>query len=269
MVPPRSPLEAAFRTRCPSSIRSSGRSPAPRSDRTRSSSPPSIAAQIARRLDHRHLHAEADAEIRHVARSRANFAAWILPSVPRSPKPPGTRMPLTSSRNGAGVFVLEDLAFDPFEIDLDIVGDAAMRRAPRSATYRRPSCRIFADNGDGDLAFGIAHALVDEMPAREIRARRAFRCRKRRALRCRGRRRDRRPAPRRCCRRRAPGSRASRTLQNSAILRRSLSRDRPVGAAEKNVGLNADGAQLLHRMLRRLGLELAGARECRAPASDG
>ena len=31
-------------------------------------------------------------------RSRANFTAWILPSVPRSPKPPGTRMPWTFSR---------------------------------------------------------------------------------------------------------------------------------------------------------------------------
>ena len=31
-------------------------------------------------------------------RSRANLAARILPSEPRSPKPPGTRMPLTPSR---------------------------------------------------------------------------------------------------------------------------------------------------------------------------
>ena len=35
-------------------------------------------------------------------RSRANCAARILPSAPRWPKPPGTRMPLTCSRNGAG-----------------------------------------------------------------------------------------------------------------------------------------------------------------------
>ena len=35
-------------------------------------------------------------------RSRANLAARILPSEPRSPKPPGTRMPCTFSRNGAG-----------------------------------------------------------------------------------------------------------------------------------------------------------------------
>ena len=35
-------------------------------------------------------------------RSRANFAARILPSEPRSPKPPGTRMPCTFSSHGAG-----------------------------------------------------------------------------------------------------------------------------------------------------------------------
>jgi hypothetical protein len=34
--------------------------------------------------------------------------------------------------------------------------------------------------------------------------------------------------------------------------------DRPVGAAQQDVGLDADRAQLLHRVLGRLGLELAG-----------
>src|ERR1700719_2011343 len=33
-------------------------------------------------------------------------------------------------------------------------------------------------------------------------------------------------------------------------------RDRPVGAAPKDIGLNADGAQLTHRMLGRPGLEV-------------
>ncbi len=38
-------------------------------------------------------------------------------------------------------------------------------------------------------------------------------------------------------------------------------RERPVGAAQQHIGLDADRAKLLHRMLRRLGLELAGARD--------
>jgi hypothetical protein len=51
--------------------------------------------------------------------------------------------------------------------------------------------------------------------------------------------------------------RSGGTLVNSAILRRSPS-ERPVGAAEHDVRLDADLAQLLHRVLRRLGLHLAG-----------
>ena len=42
-------------------------------------------------------------------RSRAKVAAWILPSVPRSPNPPGTRMPCTCSRCAHRVAALEDL----------------------------------------------------------------------------------------------------------------------------------------------------------------
>jgi hypothetical protein len=50
------------------------------------------ARQVARRLDHRHLHAQADAQIGHLAAFAGERAALILPSVPRSPKPPGTRI---------------------------------------------------------------------------------------------------------------------------------------------------------------------------------
>ena len=53
----------------------------------------------------------------------------------------------------------------------------------------------------------------------------------------------------------------SRTLQNSAELAPLALRDRPVGAAQQDVGLDADRAQLLDRMLGRLGLELARARD--------
>ena len=40
-----------------------------------------------------------------------------------------------------------------------------------------------------------------------------------------------------------------------------VARQRPVGAAQQDVGLDADRSQLLDRMLGRLGLELAGARD--------
>jgi hypothetical protein len=46
---------------------------------------------VARVLDGGHLHAQADAQVGHAC-SRAYCAATILPSMPRLPKPPGTRM---------------------------------------------------------------------------------------------------------------------------------------------------------------------------------
>jgi hypothetical protein len=50
-------------------------------------------------------------------------------------------------------------------------------------------------------------------------------------------------------------------LQNRAILRLSSAGNRPVGAAQQDVGLDADLAQLLDRVLGRLGLQLAGGRD--------
>jgi hypothetical protein len=48
------------------------------------------------------------------------------------------------------------------------------------------------------------------------------------------------------------------TLQKRAILRRSSGRNMAVGPAQQHVGLDADLAQFLHRVLGRLGLQLAG-----------
>ena len=66
------------------------------------------------------------------------------------------------------------------------------------------------------------------------------------------------PAPGRWCRRRAPGSpRSSRTLQNSAI----FCAHRPGSAGRSGTAacrLNSEAEQLLDRVLRRLGLQLAG-----------
>ena len=55
----------------------------------------------------------------------------------------------------------------------------------------------------------------------------------------------------------------SSTLVNSAILRRCSSGSGSLAAAQQHVRLDADAAQLLHRMLRRLGLDLARAADDR------
>ena len=217
-------------------------------------------AQIARRLDHRHLHAEANAEIRHLALAR-ELRRRILPSAPRSPNPPGTRMPWTRSSYGAGSSCSNISASIQSSLTLHLVGDAAVRQRLDQRFVGVLQSGVFADDGDGDVAFRLADALVDHVPARKSGSRR---------LDAEGRQTSRvEPGgvigvgTRRSCRRRAPRSpRFSRTLQNSAILLRS-----PAGSAGRSgtadVGLDADRAQFLDRMLRRLGLELAGASECR------
>ena len=53
------------------------------------------------------------------------------------------------------------------------------------------------------------------------------------------------------------------TLQNRAIFSRSSRADRALGAANEHVGLNTDLPQLADRVLRRLGLQLAGRLQIR------
>ena len=107
---------------------------------------------------------------------------------------------------------------------------------------------------------GLRHALDDRPPAREIGRAARRRCRRRPAPRV-----SRpcgvigRAAPRRCCRRRSAWITAdSRDVAEQRDLALLVLGDRPVGAAQQDVRLDADRAQLLDRVLGRLGLQLAG-----------
>ena len=51
---------------------------------------------------------------------------------------------------------------------------------------------------------------------------------------------------------------SSSTSQKSAIFRLMSRVEEPVGAAEQDVGLDADRPQVADAVLRRLGLQLAG-----------
>ena len=173
------------------------------------------AGEVARRLDHRHLHAEADAEIRHVALARELRRADLAlgAALAEAARHQDAVDVLEERRR---VLLLEDLALDPVEIDLHLVGDAAVAERLDQRFVGVLQAGVLADDGDRHLAFRIADALVDLLPAREVRRARRARCRRRRALRCRALRRDRRRAPRRWCRRRAPGSRRFRARCRTA-----------------------------------------------------
>ncbi len=71
------------------------------------------------------------------------------------------------------VLAFEHLALDPVEIDLDLVGDAAMGQRLDQRFVGVLEAGVLADHGDGHGAFGIVDALVDEPPALQFRASRA------------------------------------------------------------------------------------------------
>ena len=93
----------------------------------------------------RHLQPEADAEERHLAARARSGTAWILPSVPRSPKPPGTRMASTSGRARRGRPPRASCESMYSSCTLDVVGDARRGPAPRAGTCSsragRRTCR--------------------------------------------------------------------------------------------------------------------------------
>ena len=120
---------------------------------------------------------------------------------------------------------------------------------------------VFADDGDGDVAFRTADALVDQMPGGEIGRRRIV---------------D------------AEGGQhfvveaagviglghgidvvdvarldhgAFAHIAEQRELFALAERNLAVGAAEQNIGLDADGAQFAHRVLGRFGFELPRARD--------
>src|SRR5206468_7835208 len=83
------------------------------------------ADEIACGLDHRHLHAEADAEIRHVAYARELRRADLAFGAALA-EAAGHQNAVDMFEERRRVLVLEHFALDPVEIDLHLVGDATV-----------------------------------------------------------------------------------------------------------------------------------------------
>ena len=71
-----------------------------------------------------------------------------------------------------GVLALEDLRIDPVEVDLDVVGDAAVGQRLAQRLVGVQQAGVLADNGDGHLAFRLGHTPDHLLPARQVRLRR-------------------------------------------------------------------------------------------------
>ena len=133
------------------------------------------AGQVARGLDHRHLHAEADAEIGHLALAgEAGRRRSCPPSrARRSRRAPGCRARLPDAADR--VLLLEDLGVEPFEPDPDVVGDAAVgqRLVERLVGVLQVRCTCRPPRSR-HLAVRVADALDDvasQSPGRGPRSR--------------------------------------------------------------------------------------------------
>src|SRR5262245_28459440 len=216
------------------------------------------AAEIARRLYHGHLHPETDPEIRDLALAR-ELRRLDFPFGTALPEAAGDENSVHVLQKRRRILALEHLGLDPVEIHANLVGDAAVGERLDQRLIGVLETGIFAHVGDRHVAFRIADALVDEPPAVEIRLSFGLQSERRQHFAV------------------EPGrviglwhgvdivdvARFDHGAGTDIAEQRELGplavRDRPVAPAEEDVGLDADRAQLLDRVLGRLGLELAGA----------
>ena len=118
------------------------------------------AAQVPGSFNHGHLHSKANSEIRHLAltrelhRSDLAFTATLA-------EPARNQNAVYMLEKRGGVFALEDLGLDPVEIDPHLVGDSAMGECLNERLIGILEPGIFADDRNGNIALGIADALVD------------------------------------------------------------------------------------------------------------
>src|SRR5262249_16402094 len=218
------------------------------------------ARKVAGDLDDRHLHAEADAEIRHAALARIArrtdlaFGAALAEAARNEDA-------VHVLEIGRGVLLLESLRLDPLQIDLHLVGNAAMDQSFVQRFVRVLEAGVLADHRNIYLAVGIGDGLGDRTAALKIGLRRildtegcqhlaveTFRVIAAGHL-----------VDARDVERLDHGFGADIAEQRdlAALVPGQWS----FAATKQNVRLDADRAQLLHRVLRRLGLELACARD--------
>ena len=214
---------------------------------------------IARRFNAGHLHAEADAEERRIVLARERhssdlaFAAALAETARHQDAVHAVQIFVPSVAE-----FFELLGLDPADVDLDVVGDAAVVQRFDQRFVGVLELGVLADHADRDFAVGRLQTLYDRLPPSEIRLRRdgdaevlqEFGVEAGQMV---G---DRRLVDRLQVARFDHRAFADVAEQRDLLL--FIFRDRAIAAAEQDVRLNADRAQFFHRMLRRLCLHLAG-----------
>ena len=99
--------------------------------------------------------------------SRANLTAAILPSMPRSPKPPGTRIASTSFKHDVPCR-LDVLGLHVVDVDARARADAGVAQRLGQRHVRVAQVDVLADHRDRDLGLGMRLGVDDGLPLREI-----------------------------------------------------------------------------------------------------
>ncbi len=128
----------------------------------------SYPGHITRKFDRRALHAETEAEKRHLPfpriSNRGNFAFD-----PPCSEPARNQNPVSFAQNSLGPLPLDILRFNPTDIHLGLMVDPAMyeRLAKTLVTLLEPG--IFSDQRDGNFVFGPLDFLYHRIPFTQIR----------------------------------------------------------------------------------------------------
>ena len=129
------------------------------------------AEHMAGNFHKRKLHAKADAEERHAVHTRIadsrnhSFGSALT-------EPPRNKDAVDLGKNLAYVFFLNRFGIHPFDMDLDLVADAAVRQRLRNAEVSIVQFDIFADNGYRDAFRQGVRRVHHGNPVREVGARR-------------------------------------------------------------------------------------------------
>ena len=127
-------------------------------------------ARRARSFDTGHLHAQTNAEERHIAGARegdrGNLA--LAATLAESAGHENAMHRLERGDDLRGIIALENLGIDPFDVDLDPVGEAAVDQRLVEALVGIGQADILAHHRDGYFAFGVEIAIGDVEPGRQI-----------------------------------------------------------------------------------------------------
>src|ERR1019366_4559720 len=219
------------------------------------------AAHIARVFDHQGLHAEADPEVGHLVLSRVPDRSQHAIDAPLA-EAAGHQDAVVILQLPLPVLARHAFGLDPVDVDLQLVGQSAVQQRFLEALIGVFVFHVLAHQGDGDFAAGVVQAFQHGRPLHHV-ARAAIQLEQAHhdfihalggephrhgihALDVAG------------------GDHGVHVhVAEEGDLLLHLLRDEALAAAQQNIGLDTEGAEFLHAVLRGLGLELLRRRDPR------